>query len=107
MIGSSAGHCALTGTTGYGGKLFPGVKANVRISCGGLSLKPPTCTCAADGGKMVISFTANTFPKLAGSVGITSLSPVLKTIPSYVQTPDLPACRDGQTSTETKPCASS
>jgi hypothetical protein len=107
VISSSSGHCALTGTPGYGGKLFPGVELYPKITCGDVSLKPPTCTCASDGGRIVISFTANTFPSLAGSIGITSATPILKTIPSYVQTPDLPTCGDGQVSTDTKPCSAS
>jgi len=106
VTGSSAGHCALTGTSGFGGKLFPSVELYPKISCTGLGLKPPSCTCIADGGKVVISFVADTFPGLAGAVGITSARPILKIIPSYQQTPDLPLCAHGQASTTSRPCSS-
>jgi hypothetical protein len=105
VTGSSVGNCTLTGTSGFGGKLFPGVVLYPKIACAGLNLKPPSCTCKADGGRIVISFVADQFPGLAGSVGITSATPVLKIIPSFVQSPDVPKCAKGQSSTTTKPCS--
>jgi hypothetical protein len=105
VVGSSSGHCVLTGVSGFGGKLFPGAVLYPKISCVDLTLKPPSCTCAADGGKVVVSFVANEFPSLAGSVGVTSATPVFKIIPSYLQTPDVPRCASGQVSTPAKPCS--
>ena len=70
-----------------------------------MNLKPPTCTCRGDGGRVVISFTADKSTGLGGAVRIDTGTPVLKAIPSYVQTPDLPLCAKGQTSTKANPCA--
>src|SRR6266481_8221720 len=47
VTGSSSGHCELHAA---------------RISCDGVNLKPPTCTCRDDGGQIVISFVANSDP---------------------------------------------
>ncbi len=77
---------------------------NPKISCDSLGLKPPTCTCLNDGGKLVISFVAAGYSGLAGSIGILSMTPTLKIIPSYVQTPDLPNCASGEVSTTARPC---
>jgi hypothetical protein len=93
VTGSSSGHCELLAA---------------RISCDGVNLKPPTCTCRDDGGQIVISFIANSDPGLlAGASRVASATPVLKVIPGYVQSADLPSCAQGQVSTAAKPCSSS
>jgi hypothetical protein len=95
VTGSSAGQCQLAGG------------ADPRIACGGLRLKPPTCTCRGDGGELVISFVADKAPgMLAGASAIVSATPVLKVIPAYVQGPDVAPCKPGQTSTASNPCSS-
>jgi hypothetical protein len=94
VTGSSAGRCTLTGG------------ADPRITCAGLRLRPPTCTCRGDGGEVVISFVADR-PRgmLAGASAIVSATPVLKIIPAYPQGPDVAPCKPGQTSTASNPCS--
>jgi len=95
VTGSSAGHCELAGTAGM-------------ISCGGLNLRPPTCTCRGDGGRLVITFVAGQHSGLlAGASSIVSATPVLKVIPAFVQGPDVQRCAPGQESTAAKPCSKS
>jgi hypothetical protein len=110
VTGSSVGNCTLSGTSGAGGNLFPGVVLNPEIDCQGISLKPPTCTCLGNGGHLDILFTVAKGSYLgglmAGSVRIATGTPVLKIIPSAVQTPDLQFCKTGQVSTQAVPCAS-
>jgi hypothetical protein len=96
ITGSSAGHCRLAAGT------------DPRITCAGLRLKPPTCTCRGDGGELVISFVADSKVPglLAGASAIVSASPVLNVIPAYPQGPDVSRCKPGQLSTTSNPCAS-
>src|SRR6478609_7244740 len=65
VTSSSGGHCELARG------------ADPRITCAGLRLKPPTCTCRGDGGELVISFVANKAPNmLAGASAVVSATPV-------------------------------
>jgi hypothetical protein len=111
VTNSSTGTCALGGTSGAGGNLFPGVVLNPEIDCENISLKPPTCTCVGDGGHLDIFFTvakgSDQGGLMAGSVRIESGTPVLKIIPSAQNTADLPFCKTAQVSTPAKPCAPS
>jgi hypothetical protein len=110
VVGSSAGHCAVSGVPGYGGSLFQKVVLNPDIICDGVNLRPPSCTCNGDGGSVAISFLANAFPSLGGAVRVDSATPVLNIIPSSpVQTPapDEAVCKPGQKSTSAAPCVSS
>jgi hypothetical protein len=111
VVSSSVGNCELTGTSGSGGSLFPGVVLNPEINCQGISLKPPTCTCSGDGGQLKILFSVvkgtATGGLMAGSVRISTGTPVLRIIPSSVQNPDEAYCAKGQVSTTKKPCAPS
>jgi hypothetical protein len=114
VTGSSAGHCVLT----------PDKQA---ISCVGLSLKPPKCTCEP-GGSFTVNFTAkpdykwlNSVPEgpkaeLAAQYAIFQnsmtqlgdMTPVPYHIPSYRNSQqnlfDLPICLKGEASTSTHPC---
>ena len=109
VTGSSSGTCTLSGTSGAGGNLFPGAVLNPEISCNGISLKPPTCTCLGNGGVLDIMFTlakgSYTRGLMAGSVRIETGTPVLKRIPSYLGRADLPYCAIGTTGTKAHPCA--
>jgi len=93
VTGSSAGHCRVAGSTPM-------------ISCNGFSLRPPSCTCRGDGGRLVITFVGGSYAGLlAGASSIVSATPVLKVIPAYPQGPDVQRCAPGQSSTAAKPCA--
>lgn len=93
VTGSSAGHCGLAAGSDH------------RITCVGLRLKPPTCTCRGDGGELVVSFVANKAGgMLAGASAVVAATPVFKVIPAFVQGPDVAACKPGQTSTASNPC---
>src|SRR5262249_19650785 len=93
VTGSSAGHCELAASTGT-------------ISCAGLRLRPPTCTCRGDGGRLVITFLAGQYSGLlAGASAIVSATPVLKVIPAFAQGPDVQRCAPGQVSSAAKPCS--
>lgn len=59
VIGSSAGRCASTGLTGFGGNQFPTIVLYPNILCDQLDLKPPSCTCLGDGGSVTVSFVTN------------------------------------------------
>ena len=110
VIGSSAGHCAGSGTSGFGGNQFKTVVLDPDIVCTGLNLKPPTCLCTGNGGSVVITFIASAQLGLAGAARVESATPVLQNIPSYPgapsSTPDLPLCAVGQVSTKATQCAS-
>jgi len=45
VLGSSAGHCTLTGLAGFGGSQFPGLVLYPNILCEKLDLNAATCTC--------------------------------------------------------------
>ncbi len=59
VLGSSAGHCALTGLAGFGGSQFPGLVLYPNILCQKLDLNAASCTCRGDGGAVAISFVTN------------------------------------------------
>jgi hypothetical protein len=59
LLGSSAGRCALTGLTGFGGNQFPTVVLYPNIFCDRLDLEPATCICRGDGGAVSITFRTN------------------------------------------------
>jgi hypothetical protein len=95
VTGSNIGHCRL---------------ASQEILCD-VTLKPPTCTCRGNGGHIYVSFTVT--PRSSpgalrggsgGTVHIDSMTPVFKTIPSFVTSPDVLICAKGQSSTPAKPC---
>ncbi|MBV8395085.1 MAG: hypothetical protein JO064_02335 [Actinobacteria bacterium] len=88
VTGSSQGRCSMSGTSGLGGNLFKTVVLDPNISCTGVSLKPPTCTCRGDGGSMTVSFVADKSGILPGAARVVSMTPVLKIVPSYVPPAD-------------------
>jgi hypothetical protein len=97
------------------------------ISCS-LALRPPTCTCRGDGGRVTIGFTAKARPGATTSrygwpnsgngntygwtnawLRIGSETPVPYVIPSSplenpARTADLPLCKKGQLGTTAQPC---
>jgi hypothetical protein len=56
--------------------------------CRGVRMKPPSCTCKADGGEASVSFVATDNPGLSGVARVMAMTPTLKVIPSYVQATD-------------------
>jgi hypothetical protein len=104
VTGSSTGRCWL---------------GNGRIVCQAL-LRPPTCTCRGDGGKMTIDFTAQIRPNGTGnqpgfvgaSLNVLTQTPVPYVIPSSPnekpgENSDAAVCKKGQRTTPGKPCAPS
>jgi hypothetical protein len=103
--GTSAGTCNLS---------------NNAIFCNA-SLRPPSCTCKGDGGRMTIDFTL-TVPKdtsghptqhgaTGASLNVETQTPVPYVIPSSPSerpglNEDMPLCARGERSTPDKPCAS-
>lgn len=83
VIGSSSGHCKSSGLTGFGGNQFKSVVLYPNILCEKVALKPPSCTCAGDGGSMTISFVLDKTTNLSGAARVLAATPVLKVIPSY------------------------
>ena len=59
LLGSSEGHCTLTGLTGFGGNQFPTLVLYPDVLCEKVDLKPPSCTCQGDGGAVTISFVTD------------------------------------------------
>ncbi len=114
VTGSSAGHCVLT----------PDKEA---ISCVGLSLRPPKCTCQP-GGSFTVNFIAKPDYKWLNSLPegpkaelktqyaifqnsmtqLGDMTPVPYHIPSFIgpeqSEEDLPICAKGQASTSATPC---
>jgi hypothetical protein len=93
VLSSSIGSCAPTGL----GK---------EITCTGVDLKRPSCSCSGDGGKVVITFVANQRLVLTGLAQVVGATPALDPIPSTPQPPDVAACKPGETSTKAHPCTS-
>jgi hypothetical protein len=85
VIGSSSGHCAPSGLTGFGGNQFKTVVLYPNILCENVDLKPPSCTCTGDGGSMTISFLLDTATNYSGTARVLTATPVLKVIPSYLK----------------------
>ncbi|HTZ06480.1 MAG TPA: hypothetical protein VMB53_12145 [Gaiellaceae bacterium] len=86
LIGSSAGHCAVTGLEGFGGNQFPTVVLNQNISCTGLDLKAPSCTCLGDGGTVTLSFATDKDIAVGeGDLRMRSATVSFDRIPGYVK----------------------
>ncbi len=83
VTGSSAGHCTLTGLSGFGGNQFKTVVLYPHILCDQVALKPPTCTCKGDGGSMTISFVLDKEAFASGAARVVTARPILKVIPSF------------------------
>ncbi len=81
VIRSDSGHCDVQGTA-LGGNQFAGAVLNPNIFCRDVSLEPPTCTCRSDGGSANITFTASRAIPASGLTQVTSMTPILKIIPS-------------------------
>lgn len=86
VLGSSEGHCVLTGLSGFGGDQFRTVLLYPNIFCDGVALRPPTCTCTGDGGSMTISFMLSADVSASGAARVVTASPTLKVIPSFLPT---------------------
>jgi hypothetical protein len=87
VTGSTSGRCKLSGTTGFGGNQFKTVVLHPNILCEKVDLRPPTCTCKADGGTETITFVAAQ-DKVFGAGGqaqVVAMRPIVEIIPSYVQ----------------------
>ena len=74
-----------SGLSGFGGNEFKTVVLYPNILCEKVNLKPPSCTCAGDGGSMTISFVLNTSTGYSGSARVLAATPVLKIIRSYAK----------------------
>jgi hypothetical protein len=85
VMGSSAGHCAVTGLSGFGGNQFTGILLYPKILCDTVDLKPPSCTCRGDGGSMTVSFVLDQPAFLPGAARVVTATPSLNVIPSYVR----------------------
>jgi hypothetical protein len=88
VLGSSAGHCAVNGLTGFGGKQFQTVLLHPNILCDKVNVKPPSCTCLGDGGSVTISFVADRELPALGTARMISATLVFDPIPSYL-TPEI------------------
>jgi hypothetical protein len=83
VLGSSTGHCGLTGLSGFGGNQFKTVLLYPNVQCDGLALKSPSCTCKGDGGSVTFSFVSDRDTPLAGGSRVLSATPLLKPVPSF------------------------
>jgi hypothetical protein len=82
VLGSSAGHCTLTGLGGFGGSQFPGLVLYPNILCEKLDLNAATCLCRGDGGAVSISFVTNkVVPVDGGDLRLRTASVVFDRIP--------------------------
>jgi hypothetical protein len=85
VLGSTEGHCTLTGLKGYGGNQFPTVVLYPNIFCDRLHLEAPSCTCLGNGGTMTISFvTDKEYPGGSGELRMRSATLSFDRIPSYL-----------------------
>jgi hypothetical protein len=88
LLGSSAGHCTLTGLKGFGGKLFPTIVLYPNINCDRLDLKAPSCTCVGDGGNVSVSFVTDKPVAVGeGDLRLRAASLPLDRIPTYQGAP--------------------
>ena len=86
LIGSSAGHCILTGLTGFGGNQFSTLVLYPNVLCEKLDLKPPSCTCQGDGGVVTISFvTDKDYAGGAGDLRMRAATLAFDRVPAYLQ----------------------
>jgi len=84
VVGSTEGHCTLSGLTGFGGNQFPTVVLYPNILCDKLDLKPPSCTCLGDGGAVTISFVADKDIAVGqGDLRMRAATLVFDRIPAY------------------------
>ena len=72
VLGSSAGHCELSGLTGFGGNQFSTVLLYPNISCEQVDMKPPSCTCQGDGGTVDVSFVTDRSMSATGTARMIS-----------------------------------
>jgi len=92
LLGSSAGHCGVTGLTGFGGNQFPTVVLNQNILCNRLDLKAPSCTCLGDGGAVTLSFTTDKDIAVGeGDLRMRAATVSFDRIPGYVKSHSTPA----------------
>lgn len=91
VLGSSAGHCELSGLTGFGGNQFSTVLLYPNISCEQVGLKPPSCTCQGDGGTVDVLFATDRSMSATGTARMISARVVLHPIPSYLQPQTVPS----------------
>jgi hypothetical protein len=85
LVGESEGRCVVSGLTGFGGNQFKSVVLYPNISCHGIRLKPPRCTCLGDGGSMSFAFVADRPMGLAGTARMTTATLTYDPIPSYLK----------------------
>jgi hypothetical protein len=91
VTGSSVGHCAIDGVSGFGGNQFQAVLLYPNIFCEKVGLKPPSCTCQGDGGSVDISFVSDRPMGATGTARLVSAQLVLRPIPSYLNSPTVPS----------------
>lgn len=85
FTGSSAGHCGVSGLTGFGGNQFKTVVLYPNLLCTSTDLKPPSCTCLGDGGSVELSVVTDKPMTASGAARMVSARLALHLIPSYVQ----------------------
>src|SRR5262245_22793073 len=85
LIGSSEGHCTLTGLTGFGGNQFSTLVLYPNVLCDKLNLEPPSCTCQGDGGAVTISFvTDKDYTGGAGDLRMRAATLAFDRVPAYL-----------------------
>ena len=86
VVGSSEGHCTLTGLKGFGGNQFPTLVLYPNVHCDKLDLKPPSCTCKGDGGAVTISFvTEREYVGGFGDIRMRAATLAFDRVPSYLK----------------------
>ncbi len=91
VVGSSEGHCTLTGLKGFGGNQFPTVVLYPNVFCDKLDLEPPSCTCLGDGGAVTISFlTEKAYGGGSGDIRLREASLVFDRVPVYLKAGSTP-----------------
>jgi hypothetical protein len=87
LLGTSAGHCTVSGLTGFGGNQFPTVVLNQNILCDKLDMKAPSCTCLGNGGAVTLTFATDKDIAVGeGDLRMLAATPVFNRIPGYVRT---------------------
>jgi hypothetical protein len=86
VLGSTQGHCTLTGLEGFGGNQFPGLVLYPNVFCKELDLKAPSCTCLGDGGAVTISFvTENEYGGGSGELRLRAATLAFDKVPSFLK----------------------
>ena len=86
VLGSTEGHCTLTGLKGFGGNQFPTVVLYPNVLCDKLDLEPPSCTCLGDGGAVTISFvTEKEYDGGSGEIRLREASLTFDRVPGYLK----------------------